>query len=635
MKKSMMFVLVVLLLIPSFAFAGAGSEQVVDTEVAARGTQFEGVIDIDRTQGWEIGKPGGRFVFTSFGSGPRTFNPWVAAETSSTDITARLQSGPVRRNQHTLEWEPDLAESWTVSADELTVTYRLRPNLLWSDGTPLTAKDFVFAANQIDLREDVGSNSRSSQIQSLVDGSELPLIYTYIDDRTYSVRFHEVTAGLLTNSSLAPAPRHVLGPVIGWNEQTHGLAYNHTIVRNDDGSRTFTEVKPAGVNYSALTSFWGVDTNVTRVVSSGPWVLKSYVPGQSVTFGRNPNYYERDAQGQRLPYLEEMVYVYVPDQDTQLQRFIAGQADTYSVRGEDYAVLVNRQQELGFRIYNVGPAASTQFITFNQNPIEGEGDLGIAPPKLTWLSNKTFRQAMAHLVDRQTIINNIAFGFGYPQYAFIPSYSPYYWEGAPDAAFPFDPQRAAQLLDSIDYIDRNGDGWRQDPQGNKISLTLSTNAGNQVRERIATLFAQEARRIGIEITANPMDFNAMVGQLTSSYDWDMILIGLTGSVDPISGQNVYPSSGNLHMIEPLQTSPRRDWERQVDAAWIQANNTTDENQRKAGFEIIQRLWIEEVPWVYTFNPAVMRAVKAEFGNIYEQPINGYELIAIAHRLYVR
>jgi peptide/nickel transport system substrate-binding protein len=89
------------------------------------------------------------------------------------------------------------------------------------------------------------------------------------------------------------------------------------------------------------------------------------------------------------------------------------------------------------------------------------------------------------------------------------------------------------------------------------------------------------------------------------------------------------------MIEPNQSSPRREWERQVDEAWVLANNTTDEDQRKEGFQIIQELWIENVPWVYTFNAALMTAVKEEFGNVYPQPIDGYGMINIAERLFVR
>jgi peptide/nickel transport system substrate-binding protein len=156
MKKSIFMILAILLLIPAFVFANAANEAVVDTEGAEAGSQFEGVLDIDRSQGWEIGRPGGRFVRTTFGSDPKSFNDAVAAETSTTDVTGQLYAGPIRRNNFTLEFEPSLAESWSISADELTITYTLRRDLKWSDGTPLTAKDFVLTANPIILREDVG-----------------------------------------------------------------------------------------------------------------------------------------------------------------------------------------------------------------------------------------------------------------------------------------------------------------------------------------------------------------------------------------------------------------------------------------------------------------------------------------------
>lgn len=645
--------LLVLMLVASFAFAGGNREEPqmmdddseaeameseeldsMEEQLAAGGSNFEGLVPVDRS-GYTVGTYGGTFV-TAVLSDPRTFNAWVASETSSTDVTDMLYETAVRRNQFTLDWEPATAESWEISDDQQTITINLREGMRWSDGTPITAKDYVFSYNHLMLREDVGSNSRSGLLIAPEPGAiDQPVEVTYIDDLTYSITLPTVYAGIFEVAASAPAPVHVFGPLMGFDEDVHGWEYEWELGTDEEGNEILVEIKPEGVDYAAVPSFWGVDTDVTQIVGNGPWVLTNYVPGQRVEFGPNEYYYETDSAGNQLPYLDAVVYETVEDQDTMLQRFLAGDLDNLGVRGEDFAELVGRKAELGFELYEVGPAAATQFITFNQNPIEGEGDAGIEPPQLTWLSNKTFRQAMAHLVDRQTIIDNIAFGFGYPQYSFIPFVSPYYWEGAPDAAFPFDPATAADMLDSIGYVDTDGDGWREDTDGNKISLELQTNSGNRVREAIGELFAQEAANIGIEINFRPGDFNAMVGQLLSSYDWELILIGLTGSVDPISGANVYPSSGNLHMIEPLQTTPRREWERQVDEAWIVANNTTDEAQRKAGYETIQRIWIEEVPWVYTFSPLVIGAYKTDWANVAPQPVDGYGFKGFAERVYRR
>ena len=594
MNKSILAILIACAVV-----AGAWAAPVQEDEAMAEEmSPIDLLTPVDHSA-WERGSHGGRFVITSV-SDPKTFNPVLAKETSTTDITGRMFSGAVRRNQLTLEWEPDLAESWEISEDQKTITLRLRSGLTWSDGDPLTADEVVWTVNEIVLNEEVETDDRDA----LLIGGELAT-FELIDDLTYRITLPSVYAGIFEVASIAPLPRHIFEPLI----EAEGAA--------------------------AVNSFWGVDTDVTTIVGNGPFMIGEYLPSQRVVMTPNPRYYEQDEWGQQLPYLDEFVIEFVEDQDTGLARFIAGQSDAWGLRGEDYGVLVDMQEPDDFLIYNVGPASSTQFITFNQNPIEGEDDGGIEPPALTWLSNQTFRQAMAHLIDRQTIINNIAFGFGYPQYSFVWTVSPYYWEGAADAALKYDPERAGELLDSIGYVDRDGDGVREDPDGNKIELILNTNAGNTVREQIGELFSQEARNAGIDVTFKPEAFNELVTRLVSSFDWQMILIGLTGSVDPVSGANVYPSHGGLHMIEPSQESPRRDWEVAVDAAWDEANLTTDDEQRTRGYRKLQELWIDAVPWAYTFAPAVMHAYRNTFGNIKPHPLNGFAMTGIVDRLYVK
>ena len=589
----------VVLVLVAAGWLGAASMVEEETdEAAAAVSQFEGILDIAH-DGWEAGTTGGRFVMSTFVE-PKSFNRIVAKEVSTTDITSRLYSSAVRRNQMTLEWEPALAENWVISEDQKSITLTLRPNLVWSDGDDLTAEDFVFSVNEIYYHEDVETSARNA----LMVGGE-PSVWELIDERTFKITLPSVYAGIFEISSIAPAPMHILAPLV----EEQGAA--------------------------AVNSFWGVDTDVTAIPSSGPFVIAEYVPGERVILRRNPNYYERDDAGVQLPYVDEFVMVIVEDMDTQLAKFLAGELDLLEARGEDISVLLDRKAELDFELYSVGPAFSTQFITFNQNPNESEEDAGIEPPVLDWLSNTSFRQAMAHLIDRETIVDNVYYGFAYPQYSFIPSLSPYFWADAPMAAFSFNPERAKELLDSIDYVDRDGDGWREDPAGNRVQLTLNTNSGNRQREAIGEIFTQEARAIGIDLTFEPEDLNSLVTKLVATYDWQMILIGLTGSVDPVGGTNVYPSTGNLHMIEPGQTSPRREWEKIVDAAWSEANDTTDEEQRKSGFQKIQEQWIEQVPWAYTVNSAVIHAYKNTWGNLKPQSVDGSSWDGIIERVYLK
>jgi len=593
-----------------------GKEEVVIEDDVKQESQFEGVAEISYGD-YEIGKAGGQLVMAIVND-PKTFFDGVASETSSTDITYRLYTPLVNRTQQDLEWQPMASESWSFSDDQKTITHKIRKGMKWSDGTPLTAQDFVFAYNQVILREDVGSNSRDGMYVN-----DLPVEIKLVDDYTLSITADTVYAGMLSISNTRPYPRHILGPVIGWTE-ADGYDFEYDVV---DGE--VVEKKADHIDYAALTSFWGIDSDVTTIVGNGPFTISEYVPSQKVVLKKNPHYYEKDAKGNQLPYLDEVVMLIVTDQDTQLAKFQSGETNYYPLRGEDYALLIDKKEDLGFEIYNTGPVTSTQFITMNQNPEATD----VSPEVLSWTSNKQFRTAMAHVVDRQTIINNIAYGFGYPQYSFVPRFSPYYWDDVDNKAFKFDPEKAKKLLDELGWTDNDGDGIREDDKGNKISLRMTTNAGNRVREAIGELFAQEARKVGVEVNFQPEDFNTMVGKLLSGNDWDIILIGLTGSVDPISGSNVYRSQGNLHMIEPNQVEPRRDWEKVVDEAWKTANNTTDEAQRKVGWQTIQEVWADELPWIYTFNAAAMHAYDSKLGNIQPRPIDNMTWSGIIQYLY--
>ncbi|PIE04561.1 MAG: hypothetical protein CSA76_03550 [Spirochaetales bacterium] len=621
MKKTFLVLLIAAALVGQLS-AGGGSEEVVEQ---AAGATFEGLMNIDRS-GWEIGSKGGSFVMSTLGD-PKSFNLTVAAETSTTDVMYRVYSPLIRRNQLTMEWEPAVAESYQMSDDELTLTVKVRKGMKWSDGDDLTAEDFVFTVNQLDLREDVASNSRDGL---MVDGQ--PIKVSLVDKYTLTISTPSIWAGIYEIANIYPAPMHIFADVIGWDE-SKGYDYEWEWgTKTDDEGKSYKAViekKPAGVNYAAINSFWGVDVDVTKVVGNGPFTIAEYLPAQKIVFAKNKNYWEKDEKGHALPYLDEVVFLIVEDQDTALAKFQAGELDALGLRGEDYAVLIDGKEAGGYQMYSIGPSSSTEFITMNQNFDT------VPEPIVTWTNNLAFREALAHLVDRQTIINNVAYGFGYPQYTFVPRFSPFYWEGADDEALKFDPEAAKAKLDSIGYIDRDGDGWREDPDGNKITLRMTTNSGNTVRESIGEIFSQEARAVGIEVNFQPEDFNTMVGKLLSGNDWDIILIGLTGSIDPIDGSNVYQSSGNLHMIQPNQPSPVREWEAAADKAFIAANATTDEAERRAGWVELQKIWMNNLPWIYTFNSALMGAYSTEFGNIKPQPVSYYGVGNCLSRIYLK
>jgi peptide/nickel transport system substrate-binding protein len=618
MRKTVVF-LVVFALLGLALFAGGKTEapatekmqaapapaqpQTKEAQEAAAGLamgQFPGIAEMDYSK-WEIGKRGGQLVISQL-TDPKTFNRVTSSETSSTDILDRVYEGVTDRDPLTLEWVGRIAEKWTIAPDNLSAVFSVRRGMVWSDGKPLTAQDVVYSANDIYLNQTKDAEDNyvlNTNVRDSFFVGDTPVTIELVDDYSFKVILPELYAGLLEIMNFPVMPKHIFEPLI----------------------------KAQGIG--AVNSFWGVDTDVTKVVGSGPFLIEQYVPSQKVVLKRNPSFFEKDAAGNQLPYLDQVVFLTVDSQNTMALKFQSKEIDALGLRGQDVATFLPKKQELGIELYNGGPAAGTTFFVLNQNPA-GVKD----PVKLAWFSDVRFRRAMAHLIDKETIINNLMYGFGFPQDSFIPTFSPYYWNGAPDAAPAYDPEAAKRLLDEMGLKDTNGDGIREDTAGNRVGFNLITNSGNTVREGVGNSLAQEARKVGVDITFKPGDFNAMVAALTSTYDWEGIIIGLTGSVDPIGGSNVYPSRGNLHMIEPQQESPRRAWEQEVDRWWDYANLTLDENKRKEGYRHLQEIWLRELPWIYTTNEAAIYAYKNAVGNTKPRSVLRGSA-GILHRLYLK
>jgi peptide/nickel transport system substrate-binding protein len=126
MKKLLAVLLV--LFVSAAVFAGGGGEAPSASTQETAEAVAPGLTVINRSNGWEIGQKGGEIVIGQLGTGPKSFNAVLAEETSSTDITGMLGAALVQRNQFTLEWEPNMAESWEISADQKTITYTLPSN---------------------------------------------------------------------------------------------------------------------------------------------------------------------------------------------------------------------------------------------------------------------------------------------------------------------------------------------------------------------------------------------------------------------------------------------------------------------------------------------------------------------------
>jgi peptide/nickel transport system substrate-binding protein len=309
----------------------------------------------------------------------------------------------------------------------------------------------------------------------------------------------------------------------------------------------------------------------------------------------------------------------VENQDVELLNFLAGELDVISVRGKDYAYLAQFCKKKGFSLYECGPAFGSNFLAFNQNPNRSS-------KKLRWFRDINFRRAVAYLLDKESMVKNALGGWGYKQWGPMHPQTPFFHPKL--KKYDYKPEIARKILQKTGYKDRDGDGWLEDEKGEKLSFTLITNSENTVRRDIGAIICQDLRSVGMDVKFLPMDFNSLVVKLTSTHDWDAVLIGLTGGVEPHFGKNVWESTGHLHFWNPCPSKKQKDykkkfdvwrknlapWEREVDTLFNEGATTLKMEERVRIYRRWQELVAENLPLLYTVRPATIYAIRDRVKN---------------------
>src|SRR5581483_6355270 len=525
------------------------------------------------------GVQGGRLVIAEY-SDPKTFNPITANETSSTDIILRMFAGLINVDAPTQEIYPSLAESWTVEPDHKTWTFHLRKGLHWSDGQPITADDVVFTCNDIVYNPKI-VNVTSDALR--IDGKDFTV--TKVDDLTVRVVTPDVYAPFLQFFGSVPImPRHKLADAV------------------------------AAGNFE---STYGVNAKPEDLVCSGPYRLKEFKAGQYTMLERNPEFFEVDSNQTRMPFIDTVVYEVVPSQDAVSLRMLRGETDLQEiVRPEEYEKFKAESARARFDVLDLGLASERDMLTFNENMGTNSrtGKPCVDPVRLKWFRNTKFRQAMSYAIDRETIVKVAVGGRGAPNYGFVPVESKM-WYNPNIRKYPYDPAKARALLAEIGIKDR-GDGKLADEDGHPIAFVLNTNTGNDRRQRTAVVIQEDLKRLGIDVTFQPLDFNMIIDKYTVTFDYDCILLGWAGGPpDPAYGLNILRSSGFSHEWYPRQKTPSTDWEARIDYLANAQLKTLDQSERKKYYDEIQEILAEQMPMIPTISMQAYSALRSDIGNV--------------------
>jgi peptide/nickel transport system substrate-binding protein len=483
------------------------------------------------------GQPaGGRLVVALQPAEPRTLNGSISTRIGDQMVAGQVYNALLRTDSqgHLL---PYLATSWKISPDGLAYTFTLAPHIKWHDGTPLTAADVKFTFEQVLLPYHPIGKVNFSVVKAIDTPS----------DRT--VVFHLAYP-------FAPFIE-LLGPRMAMILPRH--LYEHTDILNNPYN-----LKPVG---------------------SGPFKFTEWQRGKYIRLVRNPDYFEAGR-----PYLQELVFVVVPDASTLVSAMEGNQVD-YVPSGIPYNLVDKLRTDLTPRGWIIGSFnylyRTIGGIFFNLN------DPTLRHPEV--------RQAIAYAIDKPAILRVAMAGVGAIADNPMPFYIP---NGDTPVVYKRDPAKAASLLDSA--------GFRKAADGRRFSLSLIAYTSYPEMEAIANLLRDELRDIGIEVRIERLDDAAAVSRIYEKRDFQMALDNPGIGPDPHLTAKVFLSS---QIGKGAFTNGMSYSNKSVDALYESGARELDPKKRYATYREVVKILMTDLPVIPLYQQYYVYAYRHAFVNL--------------------
>lgn len=391
----------------------------------------------------------GDWIVRNLTSNPPSLNPIIANDTSSGAVLSFLFESLIDRDLKTLEYKPTLAESWTVSPDGQTYTFKIRQGVRFHDGNPMTIEDVVFSYERI--------------MDPEVDAAETRSYFSQVDylkqtgPDTFECRFKEphFKALEICGGFVPILPKHIYGKATGKEFNT----------------------QPA---------------NETPV-GTGPLRFVDWKRGESLTLARFSDYW--GPKEDRL-HLDRMVFLFIADPEAEFISFTKGNLDAVSIRPEVWfrEAATPEFRAKNHRLEYDFPAYS--YIGWNS--------------RLPMFADAKTRVALHHLIDREKIAQQIWRGLARPINSTEFDKSPYWNPDLPERKY--DPQAAASLLKEAGWADTNGDGLL-DRDGKPFEFTIIISQGSPEGEQTVTYYQDTLKRAGIKMNISILDWANLLKKL--------------------------------------------------------------------------------------------------------------------------
>lgn len=515
----------------------------------------------------------GDWIITHDLSDPEGLNPFTTSDASSSKIGKLIFEAMLELDYKTAELYPVIAESRPeISEDHLTYTFKLRNNVKFSDGKPLTSKDVIFSFKAIKNPLII---SAASLRNYFLDVKNVEALDDYTVKITMSKPYFLAEHFL---GGLQILPKHILDP--------QGLTDQYTFEETNDPAKA--TANKAMNSFSAWFSAPERNRNKEFLVGTGPYTFEEWRTNEDIKLKRFDGYWNAGKDEYKTSYPNFIVFRTITDRTT--------------------AVNSLKNQELDFMEY-VPPAMADDIDTAVTTHLRKQFYAVPTYMYIGWnqrrpvFSDKKTRQALSYLVDKDMLIKTVMRG------AATPTESPVY-SGRPEYdstlnKYAYNPAKAKQLLTEAGWADSNGDGILDRMINGKrtdLAFTFLLNAGNEMRENIALLLANEFKKIGIKAELQKIEWSVFLENLKSG-KFDAMIGAWVNDPTPSDLFQIWHSSQiqNKGSNYAAFNVPRAD-------QLIESIRTEfDDAKRMEYYREFQRIVSDEQPYTFLWlmkNPAV-------------------------------
>lgn len=523
----------------------------------------------------EAGKPAtGDWLVIHSLSDPEQLNPLTSNDSASGEVNGFIFESLLSRDPRTLQLKPHIAEARPeIAADKLTYTFKIRRDVKFQDGRPLTGEDVLFSVKAIKCPL-VNAPFLRVYFNSLIDAVLLD---------PFTIRFTTHEPYFLNESVLGGItvlPRHYYDP---------DNLLQHVTVRDllHDPAKMGPAVKQFGDQFNKNYS--------RNPMGSGPYQFSRWRTGRDIELTRNPDYWGIGKAGIDQVYLDQLKFRVVNNYDAALVRLKSGSLDfmealqpVQAVRGTDSARFKRE-----FRKYQYYAPTYSYIGWNNDHPI---------------FRDKRVRLAMTHFTNRRQIVKSVLFGLGEVVDSHIYLFRPEYDKNL--ESHRFDPPKALALLNEAGWRDSDGDGVLDkiiDGKKTALRFEIKINSGNAVRKSVALVLLDELKRHGIDASVRELDWTIFLNDV-KNHQFDAVVLGWQMSTTEPDAYQVWHSSQAANRgSNAISYNNGR-----VDKILEEYRREFDAQKRIEMYKEFQRILHDEQPYTFLFVSKRVSAVHRRF-----------------------